>query len=274
MHDIYDGNVKDIFDKHSNELLEINSCGQFKYNSKNRYITIRERGRQDYHILFIYKGKCIAEYEDKTYTLNPGDFVVYYPTQRQKYAYHENIEHHSFWLHFSGSYAQTLLQNCNLTSGVHKASTGGDISDIKNTYTLLVTEFNTKPIMYKTKSTGLLLLLLSQLYSLENPIKKQNKHVYALEDYIHNNYSAPPDIESFAKSANLSVDRFKHLFKEHTGMPIHNYLINVRLTQAKRLLKNTDMTVKEVSYAVGYRDELYFSRIYKKHMGISPSEVK
>ena len=53
-----------------------------------------------------------------------------------------------------------------------------------------------------------------------------------------------------------------------------NYLIQYRLEQAIELLKDGDYTVQEVSSLVGYSDPLYFSRIFKKHVGYSPSQVK
>ena len=52
------------------------------------------------------------------------------------------------------------------------------------------------------------------------------------------------------------------------------YLLNKRLTRAKELLKETNASVFEIANSVGYDDQLYFSRIFKKHIGISPTEYK
>ena len=53
-----------------------------------------------------------------------------------------------------------------------------------------------------------------------------------------------------------------------------NYLIKYRLEQAIKLLKEEEYTIQEVAALVGYSDPLYFSRIFKKHVGYSPSQVR
>ena len=63
-------------------------------------------------------------------------------------------------------------------------------------------------------------------------------------------------------------------FKEVTGVTPIQYLLNIRLTTAKELLKSKKYNVSEVATAVGYENILYFSRIFTKHIGISPSKYK
>lgn len=64
------------------------------------------------------------------------------------------------------------------------------------------------------------------------------------------------------------------IFKETYGSTISNYLIAMRITKAKQLLRFTDMTVDEIGNAVGMGDANYFSRTFRKVEGISPSEYR
>ncbi|WP_312729295.1 helix-turn-helix transcriptional regulator, partial [Enterococcus sp.] len=63
------------------------------------------------------------------------------------------------------------------------------------------------------------------------------------------------------------------IFKEATGVSPINYLIEIRLKRAKDMLKNDNLTIKEVASAVGYQDAYHFSKSFKKLYGVSPSGV-
>jgi AraC family transcriptional regulator, transcriptional activator for feuABC-ybbA operon len=85
-------------------------------------------------------------------------------------------------------------------------------------------------------------------------------------------YQEPMDMEELARQSGASPARFYQAFKKYTGLSPLKYMTIVRLNQSLRLLSDPGLTVMEVAHAVGYPDELYFSRLFKKHMGISPTE--
>ena len=65
-----------------------------------------------------------------------------------------------------------------------------------------------------------------------------------------------------------------HKFKDVTGDSVHKFLINYRMMRAKQLLANSDMSIKEIANQVGFNDNMYFSRAFKKHFGINPTDFK
>jgi len=79
------------------------------------------------------------------------------------------------------------------------------------------------------------------------------------------------DIETIARASGVSPHRFYQAFRELTGLTPHKYLSAVRLRRSLRLLAGEFRSVAEVAHAVGYADELYFSRVFKREMGLSPS---
>ena len=72
----------------------------------------------------------------------------------------------------------------------------------------------------------------------------------------------------------LSVSRIEHIFKETTGMSIKQYHIKLRMNKARYLLKRTDLSISKIAETIGYTDSLYFSKLFKKHVGCSPKKYR
>ena len=73
---------------------------------------------------------------------------------------------------------------------------------------------------------------------------------------------------------NISPYYFSKIFKEGTGENFIEYLTNIRIEKAKELLGNSDYSMKEICVMVGYSDPNYFSRSFKKNVGVTPTEYK
>ncbi|HHY63964.1 MAG TPA: response regulator [Clostridiaceae bacterium] len=89
--------------------------------------------------------------------------------------------------------------------------------------------------------------------------------------YIDANFSRDISLEEVSRETGLSPQYFSRFFKEETGENFIDYLTRVRITEAKRLLREKNLSVKEICYKVGYNDPNYFSKIFKKATGYSPS---
>ena len=74
----------------------------------------------------------------------------------------------------------------------------------------------------------------------------------------------------YAEKYNYTVSYLSILFKQNVGCPFIEYLVKYRMEQAKHYIEAGTMTMKEVSYSVGYNDYYQFSKIFKKYVGYSP----
>ncbi len=79
---------------------------------------------------------------------------------------------------------------------------------------------------------------------------------------------------SIAAILNLSVSRFRHLFKKETGMSVRQYQKLVQLERARELLQNSVLRVKEITAIIGIRDVSHFTRDYKAHYRQTPSQTR
>ncbi len=91
--------------------------------------------------------------------------------------------------------------------------------------------------------------------------------------YLENHHTQEITLEQLADTLYVSPTYLSKVFKESTGMSPINYLIQVRLKHAKELLANEQLTIREISQAVGYQDAYHFSKLFKKYYGVSPSQL-
>lgn len=93
-------------------------------------------------------------------------------------------------------------------------------------------------------------------------------------DYIDQNYDQQIALSDIAKQVHLSVSRLAHLFKEQMGITLIDYLTNVRIENAKRLLLTTDDSCTTICYQVGYNNQSYFTRTFKDIVGMTPGQFR
>ena len=92
--------------------------------------------------------------------------------------------------------------------------------------------------------------------------------------FIRENYTRGIQLTDAAEAARVNTAHLSRLFSEHLKTNFIDYLTSLRINEAQRLLKEKCITVKEASYAVGYQDPNYFTKIFKKVKGILPTEVR
>ncbi len=92
--------------------------------------------------------------------------------------------------------------------------------------------------------------------------------------FIEKNYQKEVSLSMLADAAGLTPSYFSALFKKETGETLSDYLVRYRLAIAQRLLKESRLCIAEVAASAGYMDVKYFSRLFKKHMNITPSAFR
>lgn len=93
-------------------------------------------------------------------------------------------------------------------------------------------------------------------------------------DYIKENYARDLTLEEVAQAVHISPYYLSHLFKEELGVTFIGYLTKVRIEQAKILLLETNLTIQQISYMVGYQDSSYFTKVFKKLEGRTPTQFR
>lgn len=92
--------------------------------------------------------------------------------------------------------------------------------------------------------------------------------------YIHQNFRAPINMAMVSNHVSMNYSLFSVLFKQYTGVNFVNYLQNIRLEEAKRLLLESNLRVNEISSKAGFSGEKHFAKVFKAATGVSPSDWK
>ena len=93
-----------------------------------------------------------------------------------------------------------------------------------------------------------------------------------LMEHMHRHYAEKITLESLAAAENISISLLKQIFKEQTGDTAISYLTKCRIDEAKRLIQESNLNFSQIALAVGYDGISYFSSLFKKHTGMTPSE--
>ena len=103
---------------------------------------------------------------------------------------------------------------------------------------------------------------------------KNNEIIKKAIRYISKNFTSNLTLDDVAEHVHLNPAYFSTLFKQSTGSSFKEYLNMVRIEESKRLLSNTENSIIDISMAVGFMDQSYFSKVFKKYTGLTPKQYR
>ena len=266
--------------KDKSKPLVVGSCGTYRLYKHPRLPTHRPRGRLDFQILYIASGK-VHFYFDNSETdtvVSAGNMVLYRPKEPQRYVYFGTDQTEVFWVHFTGGNVKNILRGYGIQDNMRIINTGTSPE-----YTRLFKQMIQELQRCQTDYKDLLVLLLQQLFiSIHRQITKEHKlkneyldsEMEIAMQYFNDHYNAEINIEEYAASRGMSVSWFIRNFKLYTNTTPMQYIVSLRIANAQMLLETTNYNVTEIGNIVGYDNPLYFSRIFKKQKGMSPTEYR
>ncbi|MBQ7832308.1 MAG: helix-turn-helix transcriptional regulator [Lachnospiraceae bacterium] len=266
----------DIKDK--SKPLIVTSCGTYRLYTKPKLPTWRPRGRLDFQLLYIAAGKAHFHFDGKEQIVTAGHMVLYRPKDPQKYEYYGEDQTEDYRVHFTGGNVTNILRSYGLTDDKRVFYCGSGL-DYQNLFRTMINELQ----MCKENYAEMLEMYLRQIFIMlqryfVNSLKTDNAHVVEEIDkatlYFNEHYSEDISIDEYAQNNHVSVSWFIRNFKHCTGSTPMQYILSKRIYNAEILLHNSSYNVTEIAQIVGYDNPLYFSRIFKKIKGLSPSEYR
>ena len=117
-------------------------------------------------------------------------------------------------------------------------------------------------------------VITEKMLSYQKEMRKTETVIDSIKNYINQNYNHELSRNEIAASVYLSPDYVAKIFKADTGMFLKDYINEIRIQKAKKLLLDDAHTVSEVASLVGMDNFSYFSTLFKKNTGLSPREYK
>lgn len=258
--------------------LFVGSCGTYHLFTRPKLPTHRPRGRLDFQLLYIASGKAHFYFNGVEEIVSAGNMVLYRPKEEQRYYYYGVDHTEVYWVHFTGSNVTNILRQYGFNDEEHVMHTGTSL-EYKRLFLQMIQELKLCRPDYEEVLIYYLRLLFIMIHRLEQkgPRKKSQflmNEMDAAVKYFHENYHRSISIQEYASKHGMSISWFIRSFKEYTGSTPVQYILSLRISNAQSLLENTSYNVTEIASIVGYDNPLYFSRIFKKQSGMSPSEFR
>lgn len=258
--------------------LIVGSCGTYRLSSKYKMPTWWHNGRIDWQLLYVASGKAHFYIKGQEIIVTAGNMVLYQPKQEMHYKYFGKDKPEVYWVHFTGGQARSILKR-------HEVPLENNVFYAGNspTYAFLFKEMITELQTCRVGYESLLSMYLEQIFVLiqrsrldKTPVVSSHlqEEMGIARRYFQEHYNEDINIEEYALSRNMSVSYFLKKFKEVTTKSPMQYILAIRINNAVSLLESTDYNVTEISTIIGYDNPLYFSRIFKKQKGVSPSDYR
>ena len=232
------------------------------------FTTDNPTGRLDYYLMHVTAGTLRIKLDSEWVAVSAGDTVVVPPNHPYTYAYYGGEALGYLWTHFTGSAAKFYLDEMGMSPLPfvrHSSRENRASHNFRAMFDLFAEE---DPTQVHALAARLLQILTEISRSFgkdeENPLSRSLR-------YINASYTENIRIPDLAAMENLSNSRYSVIFKQHLGMSPGAYIIMLRMKHACELLRTTDMSVKQIGILVGYQDPLFFSKLFKEKMHMSPT---
>lgn len=269
---------RDLTDFPPEHHLQINNCGMKNYFQRD-YTIFRPHGRKDYYLVYPALGWFDIEYGGEMVRVDSGTCVLFKPDVPQLISFSAEGAPTIFYAHFTGNAFAEMVESMKFDSVT--LCKVYDCTAFEILFNRLVKNFlplkafsGRKPI-YAPKVIGLLMELLEFLSPAKaERAKPQQDAITAALLYINEHFREEVNLEKYAEIAHLSLGRFSHLFTKKAGVSPYKYVLSLRIEEAKELLMYSSMSVSEVAASIGIEESSYFSRIFRKCTGYSPTEYR
>lgn len=264
--------------KDKSKPLIVGSCGTYRVKNVKRWPTWRPRGRLDYQLLYIVSGKTHFYFNGQERIATAGHMVLMQPRQEQHYEYFGTEKPEVYWVHFTGGNVKNILRKYEIPMDDPVFYSG-----VSPRYTYIFKEMINELQTCRTGYEELLAMYLRQIFLLVQRTRQEQKpsvNTYIQEEmeyarrYFNEHYNEAINIEEYAQSRSMSVSWFQRNFKQIVSHTPMQYILTIRVNNAASLLETTDYSVSEIATIVGYDDALYFSRLFHKLKGVSPSNYR
>ena len=236
----------------------------------------RKTGANEYILLYCTEGEGTVNFNNQVYHLKPNNYIIIPPFVPHHYKSSIKNPWTIYWVHFIGKRAQVLFDRfCEGQKPLVRVIPYKEVR-IKNfieIINLLEISFDEKTL--EIANINIIHVISSFVY--HNQIQKNAYKTGTVKNSINfmkESLDKNLMIQDLATKENLSISRYSEIFKQGTGHSPMHYYINLKIQKACQLLYFTDNSIKEIAIKFGFSDQYYFSRVFKKFMGVPPSKYR
>ncbi|WP_106831833.1 AraC family transcriptional regulator [Parabacteroides pacaensis] len=239
-----------------------------------------DKGRilSNYQLIYISSGQGICYLQpDEPLKIESGNMLIIPPYTWHSYSPDRKTGWHEYWIGMRGDTIEKRFHN-GFISPSQKVFKIGFREEIIEYYRHAQNIAMEEKPGYQQVLSGLANMIFSlALYYDANRSLISDRNVQLVEQartILRENYLTNITPQQVAERMNTGYSLLRKIFKEYTDISLLQYLIELKLQTARTLLINSSKSIKEIAFYLNYEDALYFSTLFKKHVGCSPSEFR
>ena len=223
----------------------------------------------------VAEGNGTLLVDDKKFHVQPGDCYLLPAGSRHFYYSDPANPWKKYWFNFSGTLIPDILRSYRINGQVLFRN-----YDLCQEFSRAVKELSCTPLeMRQHRFAGILMELLSRIAHISHLAESEDTKISAegkiLRQLLLEYFNAPPPpLALLAKKINRSESQMLRIFRRDFGTSPVAFLYEKKLEMAMNLLRNTDLPIKNIAAKLGFTDEFYFSRVFRKKCGKSPREYR
>jgi AraC-like DNA-binding protein len=228
-----------------------------------------------FQLVYISNGRGKFESPHFSASIEPGHAFLLIPGVWHRYAPDLETGWHEHWIGFDGVIARRWLKNNFISSQNPVVKINAEDAALAIFSRVMESVRANRPALQQILA-GAAVNLSGLFYSSQQtPPAAETRNANSIElaiSRIQNEFMRPLDMKLLAREMGVSYSWFRSTFTAHTGLSPHQYLLELRFIRARNLLDETEFSVKEIAAQTGFVDEHYFSRLFRRKLGLSPSQ--
>ena len=234
----------------------------------------REHHNDDLLILCT-AGEAFLSIEDEPYMIKAGDLVLLPAGASHRYTAAPENPWTIHWVHYAGPLAEHFRHHMGFNDGVHVLHPGRQprlLVDFNGLLSVRQTGFRTPGLVHVANRLRQLLAAIP--LSIGESGQSQQPDLDTLHNFMREHLNERVSLGQLADLTGLSAAHFATRYRELTGVSPIQHFLHLKVEQACQMLDTTEFSFTQISSQLGYDDNYYFSRLFKKVMGLSPTDYR
>jgi AraC-like DNA-binding protein len=231
---------------------------------------------EGFALLYISSGGGTLESKPNfSATIEAGHAFLLFPGVWHRYMPNVKTGWHEHWIGFDGEMARRWLRHRFFLPNNPVVKIGAEDTVLATFSRIIQAIRANRPALQQilAGATNNLMGLFYSAQQAQSSVDVQNANVIERAiTRVQEEFDRNLDMKVVAQELGVSYSWFRHTFTAHTGLSPHQYLLELRLVRARSLLAETELPVKEIALQTGFEDELYFSRLFRQKLNVTPSQ--
>lgn len=235
----------------------------------------RKLGCNQYILLYCVAGSGTVRIADESFELDANHYIILPKNIPHQYTTSQNNPWTIYWIHFKGDNADFIFHRYkeNIETPVFSAYDDRRFREFELILKILENSFESRDL--EIVNFMLQNFLSHLIYAKEiNPSQMEPDKIARSISFMKTNIAENYSLQDLASEQRLSVTHYSRLFRAKTGRSPNHYFNELKIQKACQYLYFSDLNIKEICAEVGFSDQYYFSRVFKKVMGIAPAIYK